>query len=363
MISQAQYPNSAQKIEAHRRFWNGEGPCLILIPTPNIELYDLEGYPERFENPQLMWEAEMRRAELVRDWPTDGIPTVRPSLGVIFIPATMGLSYLIHDGQMPWPGESLSRETIRRCREIEITQTHLIQLAEEFYRIHRHSGPDDMIAYHADTEGVFDIAHLVYGNEIFCDMADESQGAWIHELMEICLDFYVRIVRHLKGILGETNESMIHGHGTPQGVYFPTAGTRISEDTVTLVSPKMVDKFILPYLERSVEVFGGGFVHYCGYHETLFESLCRSPHIRAIDLGNSDMHDLRHLFECCAETGTVLCSRVAALDGENWREYVRRVTGLIQETGARCILRPMAAPENRDECAEMLELWHEGTIK
>ncbi|MEI2727274.1 MAG: hypothetical protein V9H26_28390 [Verrucomicrobiota bacterium] len=125
-----------EKKLAHERFWHGEGPCLLLLPTAAMEQYDLAGYRERFENPELMWQAEMRRARPVVDWPTDGIPTVRPNLGVVFIPAIAGAGYRIEEGSMPWPGEPLTRDAIRTLKQRQVAATRLMQLAREFYAIH-----------------------------------------------------------------------------------------------------------------------------------------------------------------------------------------------------------------------------------
>ena len=77
----------------------------------------------------------MRRAEPLVDWPTDGIPTVRPNLGVIFIPTMAGLGYKLPEGQMPWPGEPLSREAIRAAADVDVADTELMRLAEEFARL------------------------------------------------------------------------------------------------------------------------------------------------------------------------------------------------------------------------------------
>lgn len=348
-----------EHMNVHRRFWRGEGPSLILIPTAEMVQYDTDGYRERFEHPELMWEAEMRRARPVLDWPTDGIPTVRPNLGVVFVPATAGQDPIVEDGQMPWPGKPLGRDAITAVADVEIRSAPLMQRAETFYAVHRASGEARVAAYLPDTQGVFDIAHMLYGQAIFYDLADDP--VWIHELMEISLDLYLRGSQHLKAVLGEPPHEMIHGHGTPQGVYFPGAGVRISEDTATLLSPSMIEKYLLPYIERAVAPFGGGFAHYCGRHPFLHQALCRLPGIRAIDLGNSERYDCRWIMEQCAQTDTVLCSRVAALEGEDWVTYIRRVAGLVRDTGARCILRPMVFSETREECAAMRDLWHELT--
>jgi len=216
--------------------------------------------------------------------------------------------------------------------------------------------------YSSVPQGVFDIAHLLYGDQLFYDLADETEAGWVDELMEVCLGLYVRVSRHLKTVLGEETTSMIHGHATPQGVYFPHAGVRISEDTATLLSPEMIERFVMPLVERSVHPFGGGFVHFCGHHPTFFELLCRSDSVRAIDLGNPETYDTCWLLKRCAETRTVLYSRLAAESEETWDKYVRRIAGVVRETGARCILRPTVFPTTGGECANMLDLWHTLTV-
>lgn len=348
-----------EKVHTHSRFWNGAGPSLILIPTAQMEQYDTEDYRARFENPSLMWTSEMRRAQPVLDWPTDGIPTVRPNLGVVFVPSLAGQGYQIQPGQMPWPGDPLSQVQIRASLACDVSEAPLMRHALEFYALHRERGGGEIAAYHPDTQGIFDVAHLLYGEQIFYDLAQDS--AWVNDLLDIALDLYTRASCCVKDALAEAHTSMIHGHGTPQGVYFPNAGVRISEDTPTLLSPAMIEQYVIPFIERAAIPFGGVFLHYCGLHRPFFEQLCRSRAVKAIDLGNSEMYDVRWLLERCAESKTVLYSRVAALPDEGWQAYVRRLGGLVKDSGARCILRPMVFPTDREECQEMFQLWHELT--
>ena len=350
----------SDKRQAHERFWQGEGPCLILIPPPEPDMYEPAGYRERFENPRLMWEYEIGNARAVLDWPTDGIPTVRPNLGVVFVPAIAGQAYELREGQMPWPGAPLSEQAIRAIPEIDVTETDLMRRATEFYERHLASGEREIVAYHPDTQGAFDTAHLLYGEAIFCDAIDPSRLEWMHELLGICLDLYLRVTNRIKAVLGEKTDAIIHGHGTTQGIYFPHAGARVSEDAAILFSPQTIAEIIMPYVEAAARPYGGAFAHYCGRHEGFFEQLCQSPLIRAIDL-QPGMHDARWLLEQCAATGTVLYSRIEAKHGEDWPAYTRRVAALVRDTGARCILRPMAYPQDRAACAEMLAMWHELT--
>ena len=349
------------KIKQHEAFWRGEGPSLILIPAETQDLYDLHNYPARFHSPRAMWDSEIRRARPVVDWPTDGIPCVRPNLGVIFVPAMAGLGYRLPEAAMPWPGEPLAREAIRAAALENMEKSQTMLLAESFYDIHNESGEQGIVAYQADTQGVFDIAHLLYGEELFYELADPDASAWIRELLDLSREFYVHATLCMKKWLAEPAHSMIHGHGTSQGVFFPHAGVRSSEDTVTLISPEMIEEHVLPQIQRTAEALGGVFTHFCGKHPTLLEQLCGLSVVRAIDLGNPQYYDTREVMEICAKTGTVLYSRIAEKPGETWQGYMQRLAGLVRETGARVILRPLVTPASREESEEMLHFWHENT--
>ena len=351
-----------EKIQRHTRFWSGEGPSLILVGGGDTTVYDTDHYDLRFADPRLMWQTEVRRARAAADWPTDGIPTVRPNLGVVFLPAVAGQGYEVKPDQMPWPGQPLTADRIREARGVDVAAAEVMRKAQEFYRIHAASGEVEVAAYHPDTQGVFDVAHLLWGDRIFLAMAGEQdEQAWVLELMEICLDLYVRVTRRVKELLGEEPGTMIHGHGTGQGVYFPHAGVRISEDTPTLLSPQMIEHFVMPFIERSIEPFGGGFAHFCGGHRSFFELLCRLPLVRAIDLGNPEMYDLSWLLGRCAESATVLYSRLPAEEGESCQAYVRRIGRAVKAAGARCILRATCEPRDREEAQAMVASWREMT--
>jgi hypothetical protein len=123
----------------------------------------------------------------------------------------------------------------------------------------------------------------------------------------------------------------------------------------------MIRRFIMPFVERALAPFDGGFVHFCGLHQPFFELLCACPWVRAIDLGNPEKYDPRWVLERCAASGTVLYSRLPALDGEDALAYARRLGTLVHETNARVILRATVQPRHRDEASEMLAMWRELT--
>lgn len=351
-----------EKIEQHLRFWARQGPSLLLSSPDKAPLYETRDYARRFADPQLMWETEMRRAEVLLDWPTDGIPTVRPNLGVVFLPSLAGQGCEVADQQMPWPGQPLGRSAAAAARKANVATAELMRRAERFYQIHHEQGGTEVAAYHPDTQGVFDVSHLLCGDEIFLALAgDPAEQREVLDLLDACLDLYVRATRRIKQCLGEADQTMIHGHGTAQGVLFPDAGVRLSEDTATLLSPAALDRFVMPCLERAAVPFGAAFVHYCGWHQPFFAKLCSADRVRAIDLGNPEKYDVAWLLERCAATETILYSRLPPLPSESPLAYVQRLGALVRLTGARVILRATVTPRSCSEAAEMLAAWHELT--
>ena len=349
----------AENTEAHRRFWSGEGPSLIFIPHDRADLYDITDYRTRFDDPSRMYASELARAEPIADWPTDGIPTIRPNLGTIFIPAGVGQEYEVRPEAMPWPGATMTQEALRARFGHLLADADLMRRALRFYELA--AADESVYAYHADTQGVFDIAHILYGEELFLEMAAGDEQDWVRELLDACLKWYAEATELMKEAIGEPRSEMVHGHGTPQGLYFPSAGARISEDTATLLSPRMIEQQLLPYMERSATTFGGAFVHYCGKHDALFEMLCEAPWCRAIDLGNPEMYEPEFLAAKAAATDTVLYTRLPAEENEDWKAYVRRIGILVQNTGVRVVFRPLEYPSDRSACAEMKGRSHEMT--
>ena len=348
------------KKDFHKAFWEGKTPSLILIPRSD-ESYNLSEYQECFYNPSKMLDSEISRSSGIDDWPTDGIACVRPNLGTIFIPSALGQTYLIQKDSMPWPGPNLTREQLKEIQKQDYLKSELISLALKFYHLFFKGNLNNITAYLPDTQGVFDIAHLLYGDNIFYDIADPAQHRWLEKFLSEVMQIYITISRHLKEVLKEPKTQMIHAHGTTQGIYFPNAGVRQSEDTATLLSPKMIDDFVVPYIKDITNYFGGSFIHYCGKHEYLFEALIKINGVRAIDLGNPEMYDIRWLLQKFAATGTVFYGKIPSEPGQSWECYIKRLGGLVKDTKSRCILRPAIIPVEYEECKKMVDMWHELT--
>ena len=149
--------------------------------------------------------------------------------------------------------------------------------------------PEWIHVYLPDAERPFDIAHAVYGDNIFYDFYDDAK--FVHYLLELCTNMYIQITEKLKEVIGEERTTCYYGHSLSRGIYMRNGGTRISEDSATLISPQHIDEFVIPYDQKALKAFGGGFIHFCGKNDYLLESYLKLDKVQAVNLGNPEMYD------------------------------------------------------------------------
>ena len=77
----------------------------------------------------------------------------------------------------------------------------MIRRAAAFYALHDQSGEKDIVPYPPDNQGVFDNAQMLYGKQILYDVIDALHKEWLNELLDICLDLYVRVTQQIKCLI------------------------------------------------------------------------------------------------------------------------------------------------------------------
>lgn len=87
-----------------------------------------------------------------------------------------------------------------------------------------------------------------------------SQPAMIHELMDLVAEAFIQWVKVQKE---HTGEALEWSNGL-QGAYSPCCGVWESDDDLVLVDPGLYKEFVVPYVSRIFNAFGGGSVHFCG---------------------------------------------------------------------------------------------------
>jgi len=261
-------------------FWR---PQNISVPG---KTYDME---EQFYDKEKMLYGHLEEVADCAQNTFDAPLCLRPNFGTVFIPSIFGLKYKVPKDTFAWITFHLSKDEIRKFNFPDLDKIDLMKRAIEYIQFFKEKLPEWIHVYLPDTLGPFEIAHSVYGDNLFYDIYDDP--SFIHYLLELCTDVYIQVTERLKKIIGEERESCYHGHALSRGIYLRNGGARISEDSATLISPRHIDKFVIPYDKKALEAFGGGFVHFCGKNDYLLESFLNLNEVRAINLGNPEMYN------------------------------------------------------------------------
>lgn len=261
-------------------FWR---PQNISVPG---KTYDME---EQFYDKEKMLYGHLEEIADCAQNAFDAPLCLRPNFGTVFIPSMFGLKYKVPKDTFAWITSHLSKDEIRGFNFPDLDKTDLMKRAIEYIQFFKEKLPEWIHVYLPDTIGPFEIAHSVYGDNLFCDIYDDP--SFVHYLLELCTDVYIQVTERLKKIIGEEKKNCYHGHALSRGIYMRNGGTRISEDSATLISPRHIDKFVIPYDEKALEAFGGGFIHFCGKNDYLLASFLSLNKVRAINLGNPEMYN------------------------------------------------------------------------
>jgi len=253
----------------------------------------------------------------------DAVVCLRPNFGTIFIPAMLGLSFQVPRDTFAWLTSHLSKEEIKKISFPDLDKNNLMQMAIEYLQYFQQSVPPWIHIYLPDTQGPFDIAHAIFGQEIFLAIYDDPD--LVHHLMHISTELYIEVSKRLKKIINEPMDCCYHGHALARGIYMGNGGTRISEDSATLLSPQHIDEYVIPYDYQALEAFGGGFVHYCGKHDYLLEAYMKMKGVRAINLGNPESYDFEETMEKFLRYGKVYFGLWPKENQEDLEGYIWRL--------------------------------------
>lgn len=319
------------------------------IPSPNFK--------EAFDDIDLMLCQQVRGACGAANSNSDAVPSVRGNYGVGVLLAALGLEQLTFPDKMPWPDSHLSKEQIAALTPADIKVQGTYARGLDFMRRHMEVMQGKLPLYCMDTQGPFDLAHLIMGDDLFYAMHDDPP--LVHHLLEFSLALNIQGHEMMKVISGEGHSECYHSNA----LYGDNMGIRICEDTTVLISPDAMQEFAMPYTKRLAAHFGGAWVHYCGRNDHLTGFISEMPEIRAINFGHVPGHEHDHPFEAdlqrCVDTGTVYFGDWPRFDGESGADYLLRMHGwaergvLIPSIGAALGGdKPMASRE------AALEFWY-----
>jgi hypothetical protein len=282
---------------------------------------------------------------------------IRPNFGTIFIPAMFGLKYELPKDTFAWITSHLTKDEIKKFKIPHLSEVDMMKKAIEYLQFFKEELPEWIHVYLADTLGPFEIAHSVYGDNIFYEIYDDS--SFIHYLLDLCTEMYIQVTEKLKKVIGEERGSCYHGHALVRGIYMRNGGTRISEDSATLISPKHIDEFVIPYDKKALNAFGGGFVHFCGENDYLLESFLKLDEVRAINLGNPEMYDFDITMQKFVDYRKCYFGLWPKEESETLEEYIFRIKQATDGGRRGLILHFDEAMFPEYSCQDILQKWKE----
>lgn len=331
-------------------------PIIFDVPVPELEggiHFDME---ECFHDPDKMLHEHLYGMIAMAMSPSDGVPSVRANTGTGTLPTIFGLTQMVFPDKMPWLKQRLTKEQILQLEPdvfTDVADRGLMPQVLHYQRYFQGKLNGTAAVYLSDTQGPFDIAHLVRGDDLLTDLFDDPP--FVHHLMELTTTVYIAATKVMKQNLGEPFESGYHSNG----LVMANGGVRICEDSPTLLSRGQIDEFVAPYTERALAAFGGGWIHYCGRNDHLFSALLDQAHVRGFNFGNPEMNDLYMIMSELVRRGKVYYGGWNRLAGESLEDYFARIVTPLEGAKQSLVFCPDLRPEESREPSLVIEKWQQ----
>ena len=326
-------------------------PLLLTGQVPERERFPRYNLQEQFFDPEKMLLEQLWVALAVLRGGGDAVPSVRVNFGTGFLASVFGLSQKIFPDKMPWLHERLTKRQLLELspEKLEpVEEKGLMRQCRLYLQVYQeYLKPTAVKIYLPDTQGVFDLAHLIYGDDLFYQLYDDFD--FVEHLLELTGYVYRRASQILKDWIGEPATSGCHS----ATLYMAGCGVRSCEDTTTLISPGLVEK-VLPFAFKSVAPFGGWF-HFCGDGRTLLDRLLQAPEVKAVNFGNPEKYDWKKTLSQIETSGKIYFGSIPRKDGEDLKSYYRRVLSYLRRKGNLILIGPLSPGETQEEA---MKIWH-----
>jgi hypothetical protein len=338
--------------------WNGEKPeKQPLLLSCDLSLEQNKKYPE-YDTKAIHYDSEktllngLRAMMTVVNGGCEAVPSARANMGCGIFPTLFGIEQELFEDKMPWVKQHLPKEVLAKMgpEDLKIGDEFKAGLDHMAYMKENLKGTGCMV-FPMDLQGVFDTAHIVYGDKLFYDLYDDPD--FVHHLLELSYHALIMGMNECIKVMPDSDTKIAHYNS----LVMPRSrgGIKVSEDTSTLLSKEQIDEFVAPYMHRILKYFGGGYIHYCGKNEHLFETVMNEPLAFGLNFGNPEMHDMEYVVKRCAEVGKVFYGLINRDENEDLEQYFRKYLKASKKDGKSLLLLQYSCKiEDREA---VLEAW------
>ncbi len=250
-------PNLEETIQRHCAFWNRQMPDRILCRI-NVREGDTGAGEETFmdhipdiEKMYLDFEHWVKAKRKLED---DSFPIVCPNFGVGIVGGYFGAEVTFESGTS-WAAPIL--KDYRDLSKIRYEpDNYWIKKANECLRYYLEKGKEKLAIGMIDTCGPIDAAFILRGSGIMTDFYDHPKK--LHRLLDLITEFTIKFVEAQLEIVGQFKGGIFSSW---VGWWVPGRPVSITEDEFALCNPSFYSEFGLPYAQRLIDHFRGGWVH------------------------------------------------------------------------------------------------------
>jgi len=275
-----------------------------LPPLPDTDWPDYP-YNDTFVDREKMLLAQLRQPFLHLQARDDHPLSIRANYGTVILPTILGGQYQLTEMSLPWAHHLPNRDAIRRLVDAGIpnlrsglggacldTAAYYREALAPYPNLASH-----VRIYHPDLQGPFDVAHLLWGPDIFLALYDEP--ALVHALLDLVTRTYIAYLALWKSELDEGNDFTSHWSIMMRG------GAMLRDDTPVMLSPAQYEEFVKPYDQRVLDVFGG-CIHFCGRGDHWIASMAASRNLYGVNLSQPDWNNMEIVWQATRQRRIVV---------------------------------------------------------
>ena len=262
-------------------------------------------YNDTFNDPEKMLLSQLRGPFFHNQLRDDAPLNIRSNYGTVILPSILGGSYQLTENSLPWAHHLANRREVEELvdRGVPDLRAGLGGRCFEtaaYYRRRLAPYPklrSAIAIYHPDLQGPFDVAHLLWGHDIFLGLFDSPD--LVHRLLALITEAYRAYMRAWKAFIGEGNDWTTHWD------YYIRGGIMLRDDSAVMLSTAHYEEFVKPYDQALLDEFGGG-IHFCGRGTPFVASMSQSRNLSSINCSQPELNDVPAIIRLCQSRQIVL---------------------------------------------------------
>jgi len=261
-----------------------------LPPIPDEDWPD-PPYNDTVGDPEKMLLSQLRPCFFHYQAGDDQPLCIRANYGTVILPSIFGAEWQLTETSMPWAHHLPDRNAIRALIDRGVPDLRAGLGAACFDTAHYYQ--ETLAAYpklaaccriyHPDLQGPFDVAHLLWGPDIFLCLYDEPE--LVHTLLDLITEAYIVWLKAWRAHVGE--EAPWTAHWT----FLMRGGAMIRDDTAVMLREAQYKEFVKPYDQQILDAFGG-CIHYCGCGDQFIASMAESGNLYGVNISQPELNDM-----------------------------------------------------------------------